>query len=94
MTEAMSGRAVSQEQMVAVTELPFEFMLNALRLKHGIDLAKFTERCGLPLSAIEPGLRRAEAKGLVERDFARVKPTARGLDFLSNLQELFLPEAA
>ena len=41
-------------------------------------------------SSIEPQLREAEAKRLVERDFARVKPTQQGFDFLSNLQELFL----
>jgi putative oxygen-independent coproporphyrinogen III oxidase len=93
MTEAMSGRAVSQEQMVAVTELPFEFMLNALRLKHGIDLAKFTERCGLPVSLLEPGLQQAQRRGLLERSLARVKPSVRGFDFLSDLQALFLPAA-
>jgi oxygen-independent coproporphyrinogen-3 oxidase len=66
-------------------------MLNALRLKDGFALVLFTERTGLPLSAIEAPLREAEAKGLVERDLARVRPTQRGFDFLSDLQSLFLP---
>ena len=49
------------------------------------------ERTGLPLSAIEQPLKEAEAKGLVKRDFAQVKPTEKGFDFLSDLQGLFLP---
>lgn len=84
---------VSQHHEVRRADLPFEFMLNALRLTGGFALQDFVERTGLPLSAIEASLSRAEAKGLIERDFATVKPTARGLDFLSDLQELFLPEA-
>jgi oxygen-independent coproporphyrinogen-3 oxidase len=66
-------------------------MLNALRLKDGFALQDFLERTGLPLSTIEQPLREAEAKGLVTRDFARVKPTEKGFDFLSDLQGLFLP---
>lgn len=50
----------------------------------------FCDRTGLPLSAIAAGLDEAERKGLIERDFARVKPTERGFDFLSDLQALFL----
>lgn len=85
---------VSQHHEVRRADLPFEFMLNAMRLVDGFALADFVARTGLSLGAVEPGLRQAETKGLIERDLARVKPTARGLDFLSDLQELFLPEAA
>jgi oxygen-independent coproporphyrinogen-3 oxidase len=65
-------------------------MLNALRLRNGFALQEFTERTGLPLSAIEEPLIEAERKGLIERDFARVRPTVRGFDFLSDLQAFFL----
>jgi oxygen-independent coproporphyrinogen-3 oxidase len=65
-------------------------MLNALRLKDGFALQDFAERTGLPLSAIAKQLDEAESRGWVERDFARVKPTTRGFDFLSDLQSLFL----
>ncbi|PIT80428.1 radical SAM family heme chaperone HemW [Limnohabitans sp. JirII-31] len=84
-------RAVAQSTEVARSELPFEFMLNALRLRHGFSLADFTERTGLPVTAIQAALAEAEAKGLVTRDFQRVVPTERGFDFLSDLQSLFLP---
>jgi putative oxygen-independent coproporphyrinogen III oxidase len=82
--------AVAQEDEVSRADLPFEFMLNALRLRDGFALAQFTERTGLALSAIEQPLQEAERKGLVERDLLRIRPTGRGFDFLSDLQALFL----
>ncbi|PPE68657.1 oxygen-independent coproporphyrinogen III oxidase-like protein [Caldimonas thermodepolymerans] len=93
MEAALAGDAVAQEHEVARADLPFEFMLNALRLKEGFELARFTERTGLPLSAIAAALDEAERLGFIERDWQRVWPTARGFDFLSDLQALFLPEA-
>jgi oxygen-independent coproporphyrinogen-3 oxidase len=79
---------------VAREQLPFEFMLNALRLKEGFELARFTERTGLPLSVLQKALATAEARGLIERDLQWVQPTARGFDFLSDLQSLFLHTSA
>ncbi|HET8745977.1 MAG TPA: radical SAM family heme chaperone HemW [Ramlibacter sp.] len=90
MDGALAGDALAQDEDVARADLPFEFMLNALRLKDGFALQDFVERTGLPLSAIEQPLREAQAKGLVERDLVHVKPTERGFDFLSDLQALFL----
>ncbi len=90
MDNALAGRAVAQDDEVARAQLPFEFMLNALRLREGFALAQFTERTGLAPSAIEQPLQEAERKGLIERDLVRVRPTERGFDFLSDLQALFL----
>ncbi|HVE54480.1 MAG TPA: radical SAM family heme chaperone HemW, partial [Ramlibacter sp.] len=91
MENALAGNAIAQDEEVARADLPFEYMLNALRLKDGFLLQDFIERTGLPLSAIAGPLQQAQAKGLVERDLVRVKPTERGFDFLSDLQALFLP---
>jgi len=88
---ALAGDALSQESEVGRSELGFEFMLNALRLVDGFELARFTERTGLPLGTISRPLEEAERKGLIERVWVRLRPTARGLDFLSDLQALFLP---
>jgi oxygen-independent coproporphyrinogen-3 oxidase len=82
---------VTQSLEVSRADLPFEFMLNALRLKDGFALALFSERTGLPLSAIEPGLRAGQARGLLEADLVQARPTSRGFDFLNDLQSLFLP---
>lgn len=92
MDNALAGRAIAQEQEVGRAQLPFEFMLNALRLRHGFSLQSFFERTGLPLSAIAPQLAEAERRGLLERQGDTVRPTGRGFDFLSDLQELFVGE--
>jgi putative oxygen-independent coproporphyrinogen III oxidase len=94
MDGALAGQALAIDDEVARADLPFEFMLNALRLRDGFPLSQFTERTGLPLTAIALPLAEAERKGLVERDLARVRPTTRGFDFLSDLQALFLPAPA
>ncbi len=85
-------RAVSHSEEVARADLPFEFMLNALRLPGGFLLTDFSERTGLPVTVLQSALTRAEEKGLITRDLQRVVPTTRGFDFLSDLQALFLPE--
>ncbi len=90
MQKALAGDAVTQNIEVSRADLPFEFMLNALRLKDGFKLQDFIEKTGLPLTAIAKGLDEAERKGLIERDFVHVKPTVRGFDFLNDLQQLFL----
>ncbi len=84
--------AIVQDSEVSRTDLPFEYMLNALRLAGGFAVQDFCDRTGLAITAIQQGLNEAERKGLVERDWARVKPTERGMDFLSDLQSLFLAE--
>jgi len=88
--QAMAGQAVAKDEEVGRKELPFEFMLNALRLREGFELSRFTERTGLPLTMIRKALDEAEAKGWITRDVARVEPTVRGFDFLNDLQALFL----
>ena len=92
MAKALAGDCVAHDEEVSRAELPLEFMLNALRLKDGFDLAQFSERTGLSMTAIQKGLDEAQRKGLIERDLARVKPTVRGFDFLNDLQALFLAE--
>lgn len=88
---ALAGEAVSSEHEIAAADLPFEFMLNALRLREGFTLAEFAERTGLSVGVLTAPLDEAERRGLIERDWQRVRPSARGLDFLSDLQALFLP---
>ncbi len=98
MPSASAGDAVSasgaivQDTEVPRADLPFEYMLNALRLTAGFKLQDFSDRTGLAITAIQKGLAEAESKGLIERDFVSVKPTTRGMDFLSDLQSLFLAD--
>ncbi len=92
MDKALAGTPVAQDTEVARADLPFEYMLNTLRLREGFKLQDFTEKTGLPLTAIQAGLDEAERKGLITRDFVSVKPTERGFDFLNDLLVLFLPQ--
>ena len=91
MDQALAGNALAQEEEVARKDLPFEYVLNALRLQEGFALRDFSERTGLAATALQRGLDEAEARGLVVRSLTHVQPTARGFDFLSDLQALFLP---
>ncbi|CAG9239891.1 putative coproporphyrinogen-III oxidase-like protein YggW [Burkholderia gladioli] len=93
MEQAMAGTPVQEEREVGPRDLPFEFMLNTLRLAEGFPVASYAERTGLPLSTIEPALAEAERRGLIARDYERIAPTPLGQRFLNDLQELFLRDA-
>jgi putative oxygen-independent coproporphyrinogen III oxidase len=87
---ALEGNAIQESREVERAQLPFEFMLNALRLIEGFPLALFQQRTGMPIAAVEPQLAAAERAGLIERDHARIRPTQRGQRFLNDLLEQFL----
>jgi putative oxygen-independent coproporphyrinogen III oxidase len=88
--KALAGQALSNEHAVAADQLPLEYMMNALRLAEGFELARFAERTGQSVAVIDAALQRAQERGLIERAGAWVRPTPRGFDFLSDLQALFL----
>ena len=90
--EYLKRNSFVEHREVPPRELPFEFMLNALRLVGGFPAELFSARTGLPFTMIDKELHAAEAKGLIERDLRRIRPTERGQRFLSELTALFLPE--
>ena len=94
MDKALAMDCVASSDEVPRADLPFEFMLNALRLKDGFALSSFMERTGLPISAIESGLALAQSRDMITRDLSKVVPSARGFDFLTDLQSMFLPPSA
>jgi oxygen-independent coproporphyrinogen-3 oxidase len=81
---------IGPRRRVPATELPFEYMLNALRLNDGFSIRDFEQRTGLAAAAAEPGLRRAEIKALLARSGDHWKPTELGSRFLNDLQAGFL----
>jgi putative oxygen-independent coproporphyrinogen III oxidase len=89
--EYMAAGGRPQDRVIPARELPFEFMLNALRLTEGFPVELFAERTGLPLTMIGRGIDAAEEKGLIARDARHVRPTERGRRFLNDLTGLFLP---
>lgn len=89
--EEMEGASQPLEvRTLAVKELPFEFMLNALRLTDGAPESWFVERCGRPLSDLQKPLKEALAKGLIESQPGVFKPSGLGFRFLNDVQSLFL----
>jgi len=86
-----AGTPLQQEHAVAAGDRGFEFMMNALRLAEGFEVALFAERTGLQLTAIEQPLQEAVQRGLITRDHVRIAPTRRGQRFLNDLLQLFLP---
>jgi putative oxygen-independent coproporphyrinogen III oxidase len=87
----LSGGMARRDRGVQAKELPFEFMLNALRLVEGFAPDLFPARTGLAAPVIEPRLKEAEKRGLLERGANRIRPSALGQRFLNDLTALFLP---
>lgn len=92
MEKALAGAAVQTDQPVSAAEIPFEFMMNALRLNDGFALPLFEERSGMPLVTVLRALDQAQRRGLVTRDHERVAPTELGRRFLNDLLQIFLPD--
>lgn len=88
---AAAGNTVESERTLSRQDLPFEFMLNALRLTDGVPASLFQAHTGESLAAISGLLAKAADKGLLTSDPGRLAATPLGLRFLNDLQEMFLP---
>jgi putative oxygen-independent coproporphyrinogen III oxidase len=84
------GAAAGERNLVAAADLPFEFMLNALRLNDGFAAGIFEARTGLSFEEVLPAMERARGRGLLENVSELWRPTALGRRFLNDLQESFL----
>ncbi len=87
------GEPLQEAVDVSWRDLPFEFMLNALRLTDGVPAALFAERTGMPLSIAARGIDEATRKGLLEPDPTVLKPTPLGRRFLNDLQAMFIADS-
>jgi len=91
----MSAAPVAQSRCrVAARDLPFEFMLNALRLVEGFEIEVFAARTGLPWHAVAADVEGLVRRGLIEVNGRRCRATAQGLSFLNDVLLAFLPESA
>jgi putative oxygen-independent coproporphyrinogen III oxidase len=86
-TEARGG---GERTFVAIADLPFEFMLNALRLNEGFSNDCFEVRTGLRVEAFSAAMHSARTRGLVEATQTGWRPTDLGRRFLNDLQMGFL----
>ena len=86
---------ISDRFQVATEELPFEYMLNVLRLTDDFGEGEFVARTGLAFASIACAIDEAQRKRLLEREASgRWRVTELGQRFLNDLQALFLPERA
>jgi len=78
------------ERVLDAEELPFEFLMNVLRLSDGAPAELFSQRTGLPLQQLKQARREAERQGLLQADDTRLVATAKGQLFLNDLLQQFL----
>jgi oxygen-independent coproporphyrinogen-3 oxidase len=90
---AGSAAALSEDRVVATHEVAFEFMLNALRLREGFEVADFAERTGQALDQ-QPGFGLGLSRGLLEQQGSRVRTSDLGYRFLNDTVACFLNDAA
>ena len=87
---AQSGVAVGERHCIAIADLPFEFMLNALRLNEGFTSQCFESRTGLCVEAFKAPMCESVRRGLIHGTDVGWKPTDLGRRFLNDLQAAFL----
>lgn len=87
---AGTPQAIAESRQLGRRDLPFEFMMNALRLTEGVPKSLFTVRTGLPLSAAAAAIAQAETRGLLTQDLTHIRPTERGRRYLNDLLQIFL----
>jgi putative oxygen-independent coproporphyrinogen III oxidase len=84
-----AGR-IGGDTVVTASELPFEYMLNALRLIDGVPAVEFAQRTGLSAEQIAAGIAAACQRGWLHDDPARLHTTALGQRFLNDVIASFL----
>ncbi len=81
---------VAGREFIESEALPFEFMLNVLRLKPGVATELFEQSTGCSIERIEPLLSKARQRGMLVEDHAQIAPTQEGQLFLNDLLEMFI----
>jgi oxygen-independent coproporphyrinogen-3 oxidase len=88
---AGTSRCIGGDEIIVPEQLPFEFMLNALRLNSGFPLVDFADRTGIALADIEPALDSAKARGWIEVEREQIRASELGRRFLNDVIASFLP---
>jgi oxygen-independent coproporphyrinogen-3 oxidase len=91
MRSVMDSGPIAEERILTRKDMPFEFMMNAMRLNEGVQPELFTQRTGMPVHVLNRPLELAKRKGLIETMDEVLRPTLLGRRFLNDLVSLFLP---
>jgi oxygen-independent coproporphyrinogen-3 oxidase len=89
---AAPRRAIAEEHGVSAAQRPFEYLMNALRLREGFSSAQFEQRTGLPVQALLGSWQPLEQRGLLMRTGGQWRATARGFDLLNDVLAAFVPD--
>jgi coproporphyrinogen III oxidase-like Fe-S oxidoreductase len=81
---------IGEASFIAAADLPFEFMLNALRLNEGFTVRDYKFRTGLEIASVEAQLAAGHGRGLLTSRADGWRPTELGRRFLNDLQASFL----
>jgi len=90
MQSAGNATCIGGSEIISRERLPFEYMLNVLRLHEGFDLQDFESRTGIHRAVLRPRLNTAEQNGWLLRKGSTFIPTDEGRRLSNNLIELFL----
>ncbi|WP_251358746.1 radical SAM family heme chaperone HemW [Kangiella sp. TOML190] len=85
---------VAQTSMIPEHEIPFEFMLNALRLIEGVPTTIYPQRTGRLLADIQPEIDRAVDDGLLKSRAGWLQVSEKGGLFLNELLQRFIQESS
>ncbi len=88
---AARGDPFGTTSPIAAADLPFEFMMNALRLLEGVDAASFAQRTGLAAETIAPAVEQSRQRGWLAADPQRLAASPLGQRYLNDVIGAFLP---
>lgn len=88
----LANQAAIGWQKIAPIDLPFEFMMNGLRLKHGVPKRFWRERTGLAWQHIEPTLLALQRQGLLDLDSDDIRCSEQGFLFLNQVLQQFITD--
>jgi oxygen-independent coproporphyrinogen-3 oxidase len=89
LASAGTPAAVTVERIAGSAQIALEYLMNALRLLDGVDVAAFEQRTGRTVAALGAQLAAARERGWLRADSARLRTTPQGLEMLNRILELF-----
>jgi oxygen-independent coproporphyrinogen-3 oxidase len=90
MKAAQEEAPLGDASQVAPEEIPFEFLMNGLRLREGFEISHFKARTGFEMDTLEPTLSTLVNDRLIERTPTHIRCSEHGFNFLDSILEHFL----
>lgn len=91
MKAAQEKTPLGNESRVAIEDIPFEFLMNGLRLRDGFEIKQFKSRTGVEISVLEPILTALQNEQLLLRTSTHIRCSEQGFNFLDSILQRFLP---